>query len=166
MTYKTLGGGLDLSLSMESKSNSLPLMMSAGGAFRRDLQGILGEHLRASRGKRRQKTANIAIWREKSRFCGGKTLRCYFRIYGGDFLGSGYISESYASFCLFFTLLRILAPGTLKTRVNRCFCSSNDRRKACLACRCSQTTPQSYAFTLKSLRFPPPVFWGGEGELA
>lgn len=68
MTYKTLGGGLDLSLSMESKSNSLPLMMSAGGAFRRDLQGILGEHLRASRGKRRQKTANIAIWREKSRF--------------------------------------------------------------------------------------------------
>lgn len=31
MTYKTLGGGLDLSLSMESKSNSLPLMMSAGG---------------------------------------------------------------------------------------------------------------------------------------
>ena len=86
MTYKTLGGGLDLSLSMESKSNSLPLMMSAGGAFRRDFQGILGEHLRASRGKRRQKTANIAIWREKSRFCGGKTLRCYFRIYGGDFL--------------------------------------------------------------------------------
>lgn len=67
MTYKTLGGGLDLSLSMESKSNSLPLMMSAGGG-RRDLQGILGEHLRASRGKRRQKTANIAIWREKSRF--------------------------------------------------------------------------------------------------
>ncbi len=65
MTYKTLGGGLDLSLSMESKSNSLPLMMSAGGAFRRDLQGILGENLRASRGK---KTANIAIWREKSRF--------------------------------------------------------------------------------------------------
>ena len=54
MTYKTLGGGLDLSLSMESKSNSLPLMMSAG-AFRRELQGILGEHLRASRGKRRQK---------------------------------------------------------------------------------------------------------------
>ena len=155
MTYKTLGGGLDLSLSMESKSNSLPLMMSAGGAFRRDLQGILGEHLRASRGKRRQKTANIAIWREKSRFCGGKTLRCYFRIYGGDFLGSGYISESYASFCLFFTLLRILAPGTLKTRVNRCFCSSDARRKACLACRCSQTTPQSYAFTLKYLRFPP-----------
>ena len=166
MTCKTLGGGLDLSLSMESKSNSLPLMMSAGGAFRRDLQGILGEHLRASRGKRRQKTANIAIWREKSRFCGGKTLRCYFRIYGGDFLGSGYISESYASFCLFFTLLRILAPGTLKTRVNRCFCSSDDRRKACLACRCSQTTPQSYAFTLKYLRFPPPVFLGGEGELA
>ena len=165
MTYKTLGGGLDLSLSMESKSNSLPLMMSAGGAFRRDLQGILGEHLRASRGKRRQKTANIAIWREKSRFCGGKTLRCYFRIYGGDFLGSGYISESYASFCLFFTLLRILAPGTLKTRVNRCFCSSDDRRKACLACRCSQTTPQSYAFSLKSLRFPL-FFWGGEGELA
>lgn len=79
MTYKTLGGGLDLSLSMESKSNSLPLMMSAGGAFRRDLQGILGEHLRASRGKRRQKTANIAIWREKTCiFCGGKTLRGYF----------------------------------------------------------------------------------------
>ena len=92
-------------------------------------------------------------------FCGGKTLRCYFRIYGGDFLWSGYMSESYASFCLFFTLLRILAPGTLKTRVNRCFCSSNDRRKACLACRCSQTPPQSYAFSLKSLRFPP-VFWG------
>ena len=70
-------------------------------------------------------------------FCGGKPLRGYFRIYGGDFLRSGYMSESYASLCLFFTLLRILAPGTLKTRVNRCFCSSNDRRKACLACRCS-----------------------------
>lgn len=87
MTYKTLGGGLDLSLSMESKSNSLPLMMSAGGAFRRDLQGILGEHLRASEVKDGKKTANVAIWREKSRFfCGGKTLRGYFRIYGGDFL--------------------------------------------------------------------------------
>ena len=36
MTYKTLGGGLDLSLSMESKSNSLPLMMSAGGKRVRD----------------------------------------------------------------------------------------------------------------------------------
>lgn len=85
MTYKTLGGGLDLSLSMESKSNSLPLMMSAGGVSEgssRDSGGASS----ASRGKRRQKTANIAIWREKSRFCGGKTLRCYFRIYGGDFL--------------------------------------------------------------------------------
>ena len=97
-------------------------------------------------------------------FCGGKTLRGYFRIYGGDFLWSGYISESYVSFYLFFTLLRILAPGTLKTRVNRCFCSSNDRRRACLACRCSQTTPQSYAFSLKSLRFPP-VFLGGWGRV-
>ncbi len=165
MAYKTLGGGLDLSLSMESKSNSLPLMMSAGGAFRRDLQGILGEHLRASRGKRRQKDGKYRhlAW-EIPFFCGGKTLRCYFRIYGGDFLWSGYISESYASFCLFFTLLRILAPGTLKTRVNRCFCSSNDRRKACLACRCSQTSPQSYAFSLKSLRFPP-VFFGGWGRV-
>ena len=126
MTYKTLGGGLDLSLSMESKSNSLPLMMSAGGAFRRDLQGILGEHLRASRGKKTAKRRQISPFGVRNPvFCGGKTLRCYFRIYGGDFLWSGYISESYASFCLFFTLLRILAPGTLKTRVNRCFCSSN-----------------------------------------
>lgn len=161
MTYKTLGGGLDLSLSMESKSNSLPLMMSAGGAFRRDLQGILGEHLRASRGKRRQKTANIAIWREKSRFCGGKTLRCYFRIYGGDFLGSGYISESYASFCLFFTLLRILAPGTLKTRVNRCFCSSNDRRRACFSLSMQPNDPTKLRIYFEISSLPPPCFFGG-----
>ena len=45
---------------MESKSNSLPLMMSAGGAFRRDLQGILGENLRASRGKKTAKRRQIS----------------------------------------------------------------------------------------------------------
>lgn len=87
MTYKTLGGGLDLSLSMESKSNSLPLMMSAGGRFGGIFKGFWGsifEHPEVKDGK---KTANIDIWREKSRFfCGGKTLRCYFRIYGDDFL--------------------------------------------------------------------------------
>lgn len=156
MAYKTLGGGLDLSLSMESKSNSLPLMMSAGGRFGGIFKGFWGRIFEHPEVKRRQ----ISPFGVRNPvFCGGKTLRCYFRIYGGDFLWSGYMSESYASFCLFFTLLRILAPGTLKTRVNRCFCSSNDRRKACLACRCSQTPPQSYAFSLKSLRFPP-VFWG------
>lgn len=70
MTYKTLGGGLDLSLSMESKSNSLPLMMSAGGRFGGIFKGFWGsifEHPEVKDGK---KTANIAIWREKSRFCG------------------------------------------------------------------------------------------------
>lgn len=68
MTYKTLGGGLDLSLSMESKSNSLPLMMSAGGVSEgssRDSGGSIFEHPEVKDGK---KTANIAIWREKSRF--------------------------------------------------------------------------------------------------
>ena len=83
MAYKTLGGGLDLSLSMESKSNSLPLMMSAGGRFGGIFKGFWGsifEHPEVKDGK---KTANIAIWREKTCiFCGGKTLRCYFRIYG------------------------------------------------------------------------------------
>ena len=122
---------------MESKSNSLPLMMSAGGRFGGIFKGFWGsifEHPEVKDGKRRQ----ISPFGVRNPvFCGGKTLRCYFRIYGGDFLRSGYMSESYASLCLFFTLLRILAPGTLKTRVNRCFCSSNDRRKACLACRCS-----------------------------
>ena len=66
MTYKTLGGGLDLSLSMESKSNSLPLMMSAGGRFGGIFKGFWGsifEHPEVKDGK---KTANIAIWREKS----------------------------------------------------------------------------------------------------
>ena len=42
MAYKTLGGGLDLSLSMESKSNSLPLMMSAGGRFGGIFKGFWG----------------------------------------------------------------------------------------------------------------------------
>lgn len=68
MTYKTLGGGLDLSLSMESKSNSLPLMMSAGGRFGGIFKGFWGrifEHPEVKDGK---KTANIAIWRENSRF--------------------------------------------------------------------------------------------------
>lgn len=68
MTYKTLGGGLDLSLSMESKSNSLPLMMSAGGRFGGIFKGFWGsifEHPEVKDGK---KTENIAIWREKSRF--------------------------------------------------------------------------------------------------
>lgn len=68
MTYKTLGGGLDLSLSMESKSNSLPLMMSAGGRFGGIFKGFWGsifEHPEVKDGK---ETANIAIWREKSRF--------------------------------------------------------------------------------------------------
>lgn len=66
MTYKTLGGGLDLSLSMESKSNSLPLMMSAGGRFGGIFKGFWGsifEHPEVKDGK---KTANIAIWREKT----------------------------------------------------------------------------------------------------
>lgn len=64
MTYETLGGGgLDLSLSMESKSNSLPLMMSAGafGGIFKGFRGRIFEHPEV-------KTANIAIWREKSRF--------------------------------------------------------------------------------------------------
>lgn len=70
MTYKTLGGGLDLSLSMESKSNSLPLMMSAGGGVsegssRDSGGGSIFEHPEVKDGK---KTANVAIWREKSRF--------------------------------------------------------------------------------------------------
>ena len=137
-------------------------MTKSGGRFGGIFKGFWGRIFEHPEVKRRQ----ISPFGVRNPvFCGGKTLRCYFRIYGGDFLWSGYMSESYASFCLFFTLLRILAPGTLKTRVNRCFCSSNDRRKACLACRCSQTPPQSYAFSLKSLRFPP-VFLGGEGELA
>lgn len=57
MTYKTLGGGLDLSLSMESKSNSLPLMMSAGGRFGGIFKGFWGsifEHPEVKDGKRRQ----------------------------------------------------------------------------------------------------------------
>lgn len=61
MTYKTLGGGLDLSLSMESKSNSLPLMMSAGGRFGGIFKGFWGsifEHPEVKDGK---KTANVAI---------------------------------------------------------------------------------------------------------
>ena len=67
MTYKTLGGGLDLSLSMESKSNSLPLMMSAGGRFGGIFKGFWGsifEHPEVKDGK---KTANIAIWRWRKR---------------------------------------------------------------------------------------------------
>lgn len=56
MTYKTLGGGLDLSLSMESKSNSLPLMMSAGGGggIFKGFWGSIFEHPEVKDGKRRQ----------------------------------------------------------------------------------------------------------------
>ena len=54
MTYKTLGGGLDLSLSMESKSNSLPLMMSAGGRFGGIFKGFWGRIFEHPEAKRRQ----------------------------------------------------------------------------------------------------------------
>ena len=158
MTYKTLGGGLDLSLSMESKSNSLPLMMSAGGRFGGIFKGFWGsifEHPEVKDGKRRQ----ISPFGVRNPvFCGGKTLRCYFRIYGGDFLWSGYISESYASFCLFFTLLRILAPGTLKTRVNRCFCSSNDRRRACFSLSMQPNDPTKLRIYFGQSSLPPWFF--------
>lgn len=66
MTYKTLGGGLDLSLSMESKSNSLPLMMSAGGRFGGIFKGFWGRIFEHPEVKDGEKTANIAIWREKT----------------------------------------------------------------------------------------------------
>lgn len=83
MTYKTLGGGLR-SVPVDGVKIKFSALDDVGrGAFRRDLQGILGEHLRASRGKRRQ----ISPFGVRNPvFCGGKTLRCYFRIYGGDFL--------------------------------------------------------------------------------
>lgn len=79
MTYKTLGGGLDLSLSMESKSNSLPLMMSAGGRFGGIFKGFWGRIFEHPEVKRRQ----ISPFGVRNPvFCGGKTLRGYFRIYG------------------------------------------------------------------------------------
>ena len=147
---------------MESKSNSLPLMMSAGGRFGGIFKGFWGRIFEHPEVKRRQ----ISPFGVRNPvFCGGKTLRCYFRIYGGDFLWSGYMSESYASFCLFFTLLRILAPGTLKTRVNRCFCGSNDRRRAYFSLSMQSNAPTKLRifFEISSL---PPCFLGGEGELA
>lgn len=95
MTYKTLGGGLDLSLSMESKSNSLPLMMSAGGRFGGIFKGFWGRIFEHPEVKRRQ-ISPFGV-RKPVFFVEVRSFEATSE-YTGCISRNSYVSDSYDSF--------------------------------------------------------------------
>lgn len=83
MTYETLGGGLR-SVPVDGVKIKFSALDDVGrGRFGGIFKGFWGRIFEHPEVKRRQ----ISPFGVRNPvFCGGKTLRCYFRIYGGDFL--------------------------------------------------------------------------------